>query len=272
MPTRGRRVTAWLGASLVLWACSTLAGCGFGPRTINPAFDTRTEQAEAILDELAADPWRPDRPILLVGGYFDPTGAEIAGMRKHLEAHFGTASIHTVRYFALSEYDRLAAQLVQETDEAFGPGINPDRTVAVDVVALSMGGLVARHAALVGDGQRTLDLRRLFTVGTPHRGSIMDTRYTPDELLRDMQPGSDFLTRLQDAYPEATYTIVSYVRLGDGIVGQANAAPPGQTAIWLDSLPWQRPHADALHDPRIQADILLRLRGLVPLARDPLPQ
>lgn len=270
--SRGLRVVARAAlACSLLGVALAFIGCGTGPRTVNPTFDTSVEQAEELLREVAENPKRPDRPILLVGGYFDPTGVEIAGMRKQLEANFGEHNVHAVRYFAFSNFDRLAAELIQETDDAFGNGTQTDRTVTVDVVALSMGGLVSRHAALVGDAERgrTLDIRRLFTAGTPHRGAALATKVSPDALVRDMTPGSEFLQGLEDARPDADYELVSYVRLGDGIVGEANAAPPGQTPIWVDSMPWHRPHADALHDPRIQADIVLRLRGLLPLARQP---
>lgn len=257
-------------------AVSFTAGCSSATRATNPSFTISVEEAETRLSELRANPTEPARPVLLVGGYFDPNGTEIAGMKDQLDANFGQANVHKVRYFAFSDFDRLAAQLVAETDEAFGAGSNPAKTVAVDVVALSMGGLVARHAALVGDPQRgrKLNVQRLYTAGTPHRGAAWGTRLSLDALVRDMTPGSAFLKQLEAARPAAGYQIIPYVRLGDRIVGEANAAPPGETAIWLDSLPWQRPHADALHDPRIQADILLRLRGLPPLAKEtrtPLP-
>ncbi|MEM7577791.1 MAG: hypothetical protein AAF328_09970, partial [Planctomycetota bacterium] len=159
-------------------------------------------------------------------------------------------------------------------DAQFGPGDNSGLTVAVDAVALSMGGLVCRYAAVDLPGRRRLNLQRLYTVGTPHRGAAWGTRWSLDRLVRDMKINSPFLVELEASRGDAPYELVSYVRLGDGIVGEENAAPPGETPIWVDNLPGSRAHANALHDPRIRADILLRLRGLEPLAqpeRVPLP-
>ncbi|MEM8783830.1 MAG: hypothetical protein AAGE65_13375 [Planctomycetota bacterium] len=260
---------AWfLGAALFL------SGCSSAP-IVNPSFDVSVERAEAVLAELRGSPEASRRPVLLVGGYFDPLGGEIASMNDELKANFGADAVLRKRYFMFSDFDRLRDQLIEAVDERFGPGDDPNRTAPVDAVALSMGGLVLRYAAVPSEGRRSLNLRRLYTVGTPHRGAAWATGISPDKLVRDMKAGSAFLIELESARSASEYELVPYVRLGDAVVGEENTSPPGVPVVWVDNLPWQRAHANAMRDPRIQADILLRLRGLPPLSaepRTPLPE
>ncbi|MEM8494888.1 MAG: hypothetical protein AAF663_05830 [Planctomycetota bacterium] len=260
----------WALSGLVLLAAFVvLPGCRSYDTVTNPSFDVTVADAEQALVEMAQSPEPAERPILIVGGYFDVLGTQIDPMRAELEANFGEDAVLRRVHFVFNDFDRLRDKLIELVDQRFGPGDDPDATVAVDAVAMSMGGLVCRYAAMPVDGKRTLNLRWLYTVGTPHRGAAWGTRWSLDALVRDMRIGSPFIRRLAEQEANATYDLVSYVRLGDRIVGEANAAPEGQAMYWLSPLPNTRPHAHALKDPRIMADILRRLRGEHPLASDP---
>ena len=153
------------------------------------------------------------------------------------------------------------------------PSSDPNETREVDVVAVSMGGVVARFAAnpLPGAAGKRLRVARLFTISSPHRGAQMAA--LPALLGRkqlDMRQGSPFLSDLARREAEGTaYQLVPYARLGDVIVGARNAAPAGVTPLWLPSLPLEPAHLGSSNDPRIVADIARRLRGESPLATDP---
>ncbi|MEW5742382.1 MAG: alpha/beta fold hydrolase [Myxococcota bacterium] len=72
----------------------------------------------------------------------------------------------------------------------------------VDVVAHSLGGLVARAALLELERRGTRDcrVRTLVTLGTPHAGSHL-ARYANTVTTRDLRPGSDILQRLDAQLP-----------------------------------------------------------------------
>ena len=146
------------------------------------------------------------------------------------------------------------------------PSDDPTRTVEVDVIGYSMGGLVARYAAVPpdpdADHPRQLVIRRLFTISTPHHGAQLAPLGSPvSSAARKMRHESDFLNRLNDALPDADYDLIPYVRLGDFTVGPAWAAPPGMTPYWVSNRPMQFPHIMSFLDARIRADIVARLRG-----------
>jgi pimeloyl-ACP methyl ester carboxylesterase len=149
------------------------------------------------------------------------------------------------------------------------PSDGPGRTAEVDVIGMSMGGLVARVAAEFDvPGEPQLNIARLFTISSPLRGSRLANSWialTP--LHRDMRAGSDLLEEINLVPPP--YPIFPYTRLGDWIVGEEFAAPAGEVAWWLDTPPLQMPHFGAMVDRRILADIVRRLRGETPFALEP---
>ena len=168
---------------------------------------------------------------------------------------------------------------VIEAVQAAWPSDDPDTTVEVDVVAFSMGGLIARYAAaepeLSDDGEtkRRLKIARLFTISTPHRGASLASLTVPfltlDPRLLDMRPDSDFIATLNERFDGQAYELYPYTRTGDWVVDEANTAPPGMTAWWVANPPLNRPHQEAYRDPRIEADILRRLRNEEPLTTTP---
>ena len=89
---------------------------------------------------------------------------------------------------------------------------------------------------------------------------------TFDQRVIDMRSGSEFLDRLNAA--PRRYELIPYARLGDMVVGEENAAPPGETAWWLAKSGGPA-HMLAATDARILADIARRLRGEEPLTISP---
>jgi hypothetical protein len=68
--------------------------------------------------------------------------------------------------------------------------------------------------------------------------------------------------------PRHGYRLFAYVRLGDGVVGEEHAAPPGVNAWWVpNGLSFS--HLLAGYDDRILADILRRLRDEEPYSIEP---
>jgi pimeloyl-ACP methyl ester carboxylesterase len=142
-------------------------------------------------------------------------------------------------------------------------------TVEVDVIGFSMGGLVARHAARPNSLGKRLNIRRLFTISSPHRGARLASLPTVDQRMIDMRPGSAFLADLNSHLSEADYELLAYTRLGDMIVGPENAAPPGMSPWWVANASFSLAHISAGADPRILADIARRLRNEPPFTTTP---
>lgn len=175
-----------------------------------------------------------------------------------------------------TNFTKIAARLVGLV-EARWPSHEQGWTREVDVVGVSMGGLVARAgAAGVGAGGgpsaggRRLRIGRLFTLGTPHCGARLAELARPDAAARDMRAGSAFLSRLDEARGAsergALYEMVCYTRLRDSWVGAGRTAPPGLDVHWVSG--WRvLSHVTVSMDPRIVVDIARRLRGEDPLAR-----
>ena len=171
-----------------------------------------------------------------------------------------------------------AALETVELVQATHPSDDPDETVEIDVVAMSMGGLVARYAAdrLAKErpGARRLKINRLMTIATPHRGALLaeNTPIIEDRAVTDMYRSSLFLVKLEEAY-KGDYEIIPYARLNDGVVGTINTAPPGRTPIWVSGPVVGGSHLTINEDKRILADIARRLRGEEPrgVEGEPLP-
>ncbi len=246
-----------------------LSGCG-SPQLVNPSLPVTAPEARAMLAGMRDAPVPLQRPVVVLGGIGDPgfvaprvadaIGEVCSGQMIVAVSFFGAAS---------ETFDECRDHLLGKIEKSLGSG-EPGWTVEVDVVAFSMGGLVARHAALPReDGGTRLKMRRLFTISTPHRGAEWAMLPTWDRRKLDMRPGSAFLARLDANLDGAGYEILPYVRLGDAIVGSENAAPPGRTAWWVSTPALSMAHVAAPHDPRIMADIALRLRGEPAVATEP---
>jgi len=152
------------------------------------------------------------RPVLLLHGYAQHP-ANFLWIARRLRRD-GWSHIYTLRHAPMfGDIERSAARLGATIDrirEATG-------TPAVDVVAHSMGGLVAR--AYVRSRGAACGIARLVTLGTPHQGTHIFRRLAHDPMLVQMRPDSPLLTGLasDDPVPSLVECVAIY-STGDAIV------------------------------------------------------
>ncbi len=205
----------------------------------------------------------PINPILALSGWRTPhVSAEL--LRRRLRDRLGVGDDLTmaVSFLWLNSIDAAAERLRRAAADRFGVAPSGDATVAVDVVGLSMGGLVARRAAMLDAalaGPR-LAISRLFTLGTPHQGAKLAAAIRVDENARQMRPGSVWLARLDEALATADYELVCYARTHDWMVGATRSAPSGHAPLWRRGVPILAHHTLGM-DRVILDDIARRLMG-----------
>jgi hypothetical protein len=243
------------------------SGCASGP--VNPSVPLDRQAASAELRSMAADRRPLARPVLVLGGYLDPgpmVGTTAMMMRRCVSNPAWVVPITTT---GCGSFEASCAHVRRTLARRLG--LESGTTIEVDVVGISMGGLVGRSLRLpatTDDGGPTIVLDRLFTISTPHQGAAMASLPAMDPIARAMRPDSDFLAGL-DAEAPADDRTFAYARLGDRIVGTERCAPPGRGVWWVATPAFSLAHIDAHRDPRVLADILRRLRGETPYATDP---
>ncbi|MEC9374278.1 MAG: hypothetical protein VYC34_10560 [Planctomycetota bacterium] len=252
-------------------AVVALAGCA---KPQNPSFPLTVSEAKRDLRAMRESPKTLSRPVVVMAGYGDPgvASSHIASrLRRMLDGEDGR--VLTVNFgMGLKTFDDCRAHAIEAVEARF-PSDDPEWTVEVDVISHSMGGLIARHAAVARAGEKTLRIRRLLSISSPHQGAMMAGVPTTSEILIDMRPGSAFLEELNAAPME--YTLIPYARLGDTWVGLENTGLPGEQVWWVPNRPFSAAHLGAYSDPRFLADIARRLRGEQPytsLPRAPIPE
>ncbi|MEM1186385.1 MAG: hypothetical protein AAGI53_15460 [Planctomycetota bacterium] len=267
-PKKRRSWKARLAQALAITATVTglvaLSSCVHLPAE-NPAYTVPDSDIEADLDRMRSDPIELERPILVLSGYRSPpvnakdlaeSILELTGAPEHMV-------VYTSYQFADTIEDP-AQRVIELADEHF-PTDDPVFTTEVDVVAISMGGLVARVAAEDpkhrGDpAGRRLNIKRLFTFATPHRGARLAAHVRIDEASSAMRPGSRFITGLNLRGDYERYTLVPYAALHDRLVGATNTAPPGREPIWVPGR-MNFSHFLLVYEDRILADLARRLRN-----------
>ncbi|MFT5424253.1 MAG: pimeloyl-ACP methyl ester carboxylesterase [Phycisphaerales bacterium] len=240
----------------------------------NAAFPATTAQISEAREQMRADPIGLARPVIVLSGYRSPPGssAMLAGKIRKLTGAEPEQVVY-LSYMWSNTVQSPARKVVAFVEEKF-PSDDPGWTTEVDVVAISMGGLVARLAAADpalrdepddGIGKR-LKIHTLYTLGSPHRGSILADKIAVDPASRSMVAGSDFLEALDSEFSTADYKIVPYAVLRDNWVGAKRSAPFGQEPIWVSGRLIFSHHMIGLNR-RIQADLARRLRGEEPLGQ-----
>jgi pimeloyl-ACP methyl ester carboxylesterase len=243
-------------------------------QTRNPSFPATLAEARCDLKRMRAEPRALERPLVVLGGYLE-LGLSQAVLKARFHRLTGDDRIAGVPFTLCKSFDGCRRRAIAAVERAF-PGPDPLRTTEVDVVGISMGGIVARYAALSPEraDARRLRIARLFTIASPHLGADRARLPAVNQLQRDMRADSAFIRRLNRPENAPDYPVFPYVRLGDLTVGAANAAPTGMTAWWVPDVALQPPHSGAMVDARIIADIARRLRGEKPfttLPAAPLP-
>lgn len=247
-----------------------------GPSGDNRLFPVTEGLIASERMRMSARPVSLERPLVVLAGY--RTGLhQPEGLRRRLAQLISAGDPEgrrtlAIAYAGVGDIHAAARRVVERIEEAF-PSDDPHRTTEVDVVGVSMGGLVARYAAMGPPARpesfdepptKRLHIARLFTIATPHRGARAAEIVTPDQAARDMRPGSPFLQRLDEALPGIDFELIAYARTNDALVGEENTAPPGVEPIWAPG-PALFSHFTAAQDWSIAVDIARRLRGEWPL-------
>jgi pimeloyl-ACP methyl ester carboxylesterase len=230
----------------------------------NPNFPLTVAQARADLKRMRLEPSMPPRPILVLSGYHSPKMQAAQLRRSLLRFTHPQAPIIAIGYPSRTRI----GQIVGDVLIASAKHIQPDHEV--DVIGISMGGLIARAvctgeplrtSAGIVPARRALRVRRVFTLASPHRGALLAEKIVPDSAAKDMQAGSVFLQDLDALSLPAKcgYELTCYSRIYDGWVGATRAAPPGHSVLWTQGLPWGS-HFSVSWDAIILADLSRRLR------------
>jgi pimeloyl-ACP methyl ester carboxylesterase len=216
---------------------------------------------------MAASPKCLERPLLIIGGFGD-----IGVVTYCVGSRFDSlAADHRIATVALGDCFSMEGcrKKVIDAIEAKFPSADPATTTEVDVIGMSMGGVVARYASLPSrESGKRLRIARLFTISSPLRGSNeADWFPAVHPLIAPLRHGSALIAKINAVEPE--YPVFSYVRLGDIAVGASNASEPGQGVWWLSSPVLESAHNGAMFDLRILADIARRLRDEPGFASNP---
>ncbi len=247
---------------LVLIALSLSACFSVGPR--NPAITLTDDEVDAEWRALRSSPGSIERPVVVLGGWRSPSFTA-DGLRANLTRATGAPPERFLShsYPFITDIEAAATEVVERIEDAW-PSDDPERTVEVDVVAISMGGLVARAAQQPArpdaPARKRLVIRRLFTLGTPHRGARMAAVIAPDRAAADMKPGSPFLARLDEVLVDAPFELLPYTVLNDKMVGATNTAPHGWPIYWNRGT-FLFSHYRVSSNRAILVDIARRLRG-----------
>ncbi|MFM9957894.1 MAG: hypothetical protein ACKVZJ_07445 [Phycisphaerales bacterium] len=276
-------------ACAAVWINLIFSGCS-ADRPLNPSFPLTYDAAREDLRRMRANKVALARPVVVAAGIFDPgAGSKWVGDVLR-EVTTTPEMVVSTGFWGCDTFDDCAARLVSKLNERFPPSAaDPMQTVEVDAVAVSMGGVVSRVAALRRQPDEPaaktprLNMRRLFTIGSPHHGAEWWDRAPWDQRAMDMRPGGPLLRRLELSWKRArergaggtgaldseAYDVYAYVRLGDQIVGEENAAGPDGRLWWVGNPALEFAHLQAFDDPRILVDIARRLRGEAPFTTEP---
>jgi pimeloyl-ACP methyl ester carboxylesterase len=258
-----RRVVVALQCAWVVLTTILVGGCALPFRGANPSFPVTEAEAKADLARMVAAPVRLERPLVVLAGIGDPSISSDAIMRGVAPTVLGT--VLEIDFFTETSFEGSRRRLMRELSDAFGG--EGASIPEVDVIAFSMGGLIARDAAIPDRDGRQLRIRRLFTISAPHEGARLAGAPLGVPLGEDMIPTSDFIARLRQA--RRGYELVCYTRLDDVTVGEEFAAPDGEPLWWVPTPSGEWSHMAAFADERILADIARRIRGERPLTRPP---
>ena len=171
------------------------------------------------------------RPVVFLHGYAQHT-ANFLWLMRRLRRD-GWTHLYSVRHTtARGDIERSARRFGEALDR-IRRGTGAD---SVDVVAHSMGGLVAR--AYVRQRGRASGIARLVTLGTPHQGTLVFPGLRLDPMVAQMRPTSPFLARLAEDDPvPALVDCIAIYSADDAVVVPPSAGYwPGAFNIELRGL------------------------------------
>src|ERR1051325_10533415 len=128
--------------------CAAIGGCIALPSPSAPAPAVTRESAAAELSALYNRPKPLSRPVVVLSGYrtLGIHAAPLLAKVRHATSGYDQDFL-LLAYPLNTDFDQLADYVVREVEKKW-PGDDPKQTVPVDVVGVSMGGLVGRWAAL----------------------------------------------------------------------------------------------------------------------------
>lgn len=256
------------GAVVVLGAVAAfMSGC-FPVWVDNPSFPHSNTEVETDWIRMKEDPVPLERPVVVLGGYHAVSSWPKRVERRMIPVTSGDPDDFLLVAFPFHSSLGAAADDTVAAIEKRWPSDDPEWTVEVDVIGISMGGLVAREAYLDepirGGPRKRLKVNTLYTLATPHQGATAAKYFAFDQAARDMRPDSAYLDELNARLPDAEYEIIAYTQLRDSTVGATRSAPPGEQPIWTGgTFAWS--HYTTPTNIRLLADIARRLRGEAPL-------
>jgi len=168
---------------------------------------------------MRAEPVALERPVLVIGGFHSPDPFVGSMTTRLVRTTSGDrvdfVTVPTWFEGDLEDLARLSVEMVQDR----WPSESETETIEVDVVGLSMGGIIARYAAdrlaETHPGSRRLRINRLITIATPHRGAWLaeSIPLIEDQVRYDLMRKSLFLVKLDEATTRSGPTPGSATRL-----------------------------------------------------------
>ena len=248
-----------------------LPACSSGKHT-NPSFNLTSTQAKADIRVMQNEPVILVRPVIVLGGWGDVFGVPPGDLARQLRKATGDPRIFATGFGMCHSFDACRERVINLVEKQY-PSEDETWTTEVDVIGFSMGGIVARYSAapIESDAVTTkrLRIKNLYTLSTPHRGSLLASVVAPGNLASNMRPESEFMQELDEHLTNARYQLIPYVRLNDLTVGTVNAAPHDQTPYWLEPPAFTPAHNTTYRDPRIIAELARRLRNETPYTTQP---
>jgi pimeloyl-ACP methyl ester carboxylesterase len=192
---------------------------------------------------------REQRTVVLVHGLV-ANRSGFFPLQAYLRLH-GHRRQLAFNYRSAGSIERLALQLKRAIDAGVGGG-------RIDLVAHSLGGLVARTYLQLLGGARRVD--RLITLGTPHHGTHA-ANFIPSAFVRQLLPGSPFLEHLNAQPAPEGLRVVSIVAGRDLLIQPvASARCPFGESVHFDEFG----HVELLFRPEVFAEIASHLRAPQP--------
>jgi len=196
------------------------------------------------------------RPIVLVHGYTQ-NRTNFVWLERHLGRR-GLGPFFGFDYQSFARIESSAHELSAFVSRVLAATGAPE----VDLVCHSLGGLVARtYVDLLGGGG---SVRRIVTLGTPHRG-IAHAVLAVGASVRDMHPPTGFIARLDGAAPSAV-EIHSIFSTHDNIVFPSSASTLG--ARGTDVVVRQHGHFGILFSEEVAEHVTRALGEEVAAARE----
>jgi triacylglycerol esterase/lipase EstA (alpha/beta hydrolase family) len=188
-------------------------------------------------------------PIILLHG-FAMNRTQWIWMARRLRAR-GHGPIYGINYFSFARIDRAARRLARFVEDVR----TREGELRIDIVAHSMGGLVARYYIERLSGSKHVE--RLVTIGTPHRGTRIGWFGALLPGARDLLGSSALLADLGPVRAGADYT--SIWSRADAVVQppeSASIVPAGSDEVFSNL-----GHLSLVLSPRVVDVIDNRLRA-----------